>query len=71
MSNVFPHQRAMMPWELLTQRDNCLLFLVNFAGGMAMFAVMYFLSLYFTIVENQSSGQAGLQLLYYMPGLSG
>lgn len=71
MSRVFPRQRAMMPWDVLSQRDNLLVFLINFGGGMAMFAVMYFSDLYFTLVDGKSSSEAGLALLYYMPGLTG
>lgn len=71
LSTVFPTQKAMIPWEILSHRDNCLLFFANFASGMAMFAVMYFLSLYFTLVDGKRSDQAGLNLLYYMPGLVG
>jgi MFS family permease len=71
MSRVFTRQRAMMPWELLSKRDICLLFSVNFDLGVAMFAVMYFMDLYFTLVEGHSSSEAGLTLLYYVPGLGG
>lgn len=69
MSRVFPKQRAMMPWELLAKRDICLLFFVNFDIGVAMFAVMYFMDLYFALVEGHSSSEAGLALLYFLPGL--
>ncbi|CEJ91819.1 hypothetical protein VHEMI07509 [[Torrubiella] hemipterigena] len=70
MSRVFPRQKAMMPWAILTQRENCLTFGINMTSGMAIYAIMYFLSLYFTLVDGQSSRDAGLQLLYYMPGLT-
>lgn len=69
MSRVFRKQRAMMPWELLAKRDICLLFFVNFDLGVAMFAVMYFMDLYFALVEGHSSSEAGLALLYFLPGL--
>jgi len=71
MSRVFPFQRAMMPWDLLTQRDVGLIFLLNFAVGMAMFSVLYFMNIYFTEVQGHSAGTAGLSLLYYLPGLGG
>lgn len=70
MSRIFSRQRAMMPWELLSQRDNCLVFLITFAGGMAMFAAMYFMDLYFTFVAGKSPSDAGIGLLFYMPGLA-
>ncbi|ROW16781.1 hypothetical protein VPNG_01491 [Cytospora leucostoma] len=69
MSRVFPLQRAMVPWELFAQRDISLLFLVNFGLGMAEFAVMYFMDLYFALVRGQSASEAGTALLYFLPGL--
>lgn len=70
MSRIFSRQRPMMPWDLLSQRDNCLVFLITFCGGMAMFAAMYFMDLYFTFVEGKSPSDAGIGLLFYMPGLA-
>jgi MFS family permease len=71
MSRVFPFQHAMIPWELLSQRDIGLLFFTNFAAGMAMFALLYFMDLYFTIVQDRSPSQGGISLLYFLPGLGG
>lgn len=45
----------MMPWELLSQRDIGVLFFINFTTGIAIFAVLYFLDLYFVFVEGQDS----------------
>ncbi len=69
MARVFPRQKAMMPWELLMTRDVGLLLAVNFSVGTAMFAVMYFMDLYFTLVQGHSASNAGLALLYFLPGL--
>lgn len=71
MARVLPRQRAMVPWELLRQRDIGLLFLINFSVGIAMFAVMYFMDIYFTLVEGRSSSDAGIALLFFLPGLAG
>lgn len=71
MSQVFPLQRPMVPWELIAKRDISLLFFVNFGVGVAMFSVMYFMDLYFALVEGQSASKAGTALLYYLPGLGG
>jgi len=71
MSKVFPTQTAMIPWEVLSQRDIGLLFIINFAVGMAMFAVMYFMDLYFALVLGNSPSKAGIALLYFLPGLGG
>ncbi|KAL1835367.1 hypothetical protein VTK73DRAFT_5704 [Phialemonium thermophilum] len=69
LARALPHQRAMLPWELISRRDIGLLFLINFAVGMAMFAVLYFMDLYFALVKGNSPGKAGVALLYYLPGL--
>ncbi|ERT02478.1 uncharacterized protein SPSK_05032 [Sporothrix schenckii 1099-18] len=69
VARVFPTQRPMMPWELLSKRDIGLLFWINFSLGSAMFANLYFLDLYFALVEGNSSSKAGLSLLYFLPGL--
>ncbi|KAH6646396.1 major facilitator superfamily domain-containing protein [Truncatella angustata] len=70
MSRLFPVQKAMLSWELLLHRDIKLLFFINFTVGMGMFAVMYFMDLYFTLVLGLSSSEAGKYLLYYLPGLA-
>lgn len=36
-----------------------------------MYAVFYFVNLYFTIVRGFDAGKAGTSLLFYMPGLGG
>ncbi|KAK0649799.1 major facilitator superfamily domain-containing protein [Cercophora newfieldiana] len=69
MARNFPLQRAMIPWELIIQRDMGLLFFVNFCMGVAMFAVMYFMDLYFTLVREQSSEDAGISLLFFLAGM--
>ncbi|CAK7235254.1 hypothetical protein SBRCBS47491_009230 [Sporothrix bragantina] len=69
MARVFPTQRAMIPWALLSQRDIGLLFWINFSIGTAMFANLYFMDLYFALVEGNSSSKAGISLLYFLPGL--
>ncbi|KAL2020298.1 hypothetical protein VTK56DRAFT_8526 [Thermocarpiscus australiensis] len=69
MARVFPMQRAMMPWQLLVQRDIGLLFFISFANGVSMFSVMYFMDLYFTLVMGHSASSAGVALLYFLPGL--
>lgn len=71
VARLFPMQKAMMPWRLLTHKDVGLLLGVNFASGAAMFAIIYFMDLYFTLVKGHSSSEAGISLLYYLPGLGG
>ncbi len=71
MARVFPYQKAMIPWELLAQRDIGLLFVINFMIGAAMFSILYFLDLYFALVLGNSPSKAGIALLYFLPGLGG
>lgn len=35
----------------------------------AMYSVFYFVGIYFTMVEGYAASKAGVQLLYYIPGL--
>lgn len=37
----------------------------------ALYAMFYFISVYFAIVEQYSASKAGLQLLFYLPGIGG
>lgn len=69
LAKIFPNQDAMVPWSLLRQRDIGVLSFLNFSTGMALFSAFYFVSVYFTIVEGYPPWKAGIQLLYYTPGL--
>lgn len=71
LSRIFPLQKPLLPWELLRQRNIGCLFYVNIATGMGMYAVLYFTNLYFTMVKGRDSSSAGVQLLYYVPGIGG
>jgi MFS family permease len=66
-----PTRRPMLPLNLLFTRNAGLLVYINLITGMAMYAVYYFVDLYFALVKNYSSGKAGVNLAYYMPGLGG
>ncbi|XXG97725.1 hypothetical protein Hte_004034 [Hypoxylon texense] len=69
LSRKLSFQRPMLPWKVLQNRNVNLLCYINFATGMAMYSVLYFVDIYFTIVKGFTSDQAGVQLLYYTPGL--
>jgi hypothetical protein len=71
LSCKFPTQKAMIPLKLLLTRNAGLLMYINFLTGMAMYAVFYFVDLYFALVKNYSPGHAGANLIYYLPGLAG
>lgn len=38
---------------------------------LALYSVFYFIGIYFTLVEGYPSGKAGIQLLFYIPGIGG
>jgi len=65
-----PTRKAMIPLKLLFTRNAGILVYINFITGMAIYAVYYFVDLYFALVKGYSAGQAGTNLTYYMPGLA-
>ncbi|KAL2675062.1 hypothetical protein Neosp_011242 [[Neocosmospora] mangrovei] len=69
MAEKLPWQRAMIPWDLLSNRDIGLLFYCECATGMGMYAVLYFCNIYFIAVRGYEPDKAGVQLLYFVPGL--
>ena len=69
LSRTFPSQEPMIPLSLFHTKDMSLLTYLNFSTGMAMFSVFYFVGIWFTIVQQYDSSKAGIQLLYYTPGL--
>ncbi|PGH19189.1 hypothetical protein AJ80_04160 [Polytolypa hystricis UAMH7299] len=69
VARIFPHQNAMLPFSLFEKRDLTLLAILQFSAGAALYAAFYFISIYFTLVEGYNAGKAGLQLLYYLPGI--
>jgi predicted MFS family arabinose efflux permease len=69
MARFFPRQVAMIPSTLFRKKDTVLLMTVNFSAGISMVCAFYFISYYWQIAEGYSPSQAGVQLLYYTPGL--
>lgn len=65
----FASQNPMIPWRFIKNRNVGLLFYINFATGMAIYSVLYYVDLYFTLILGYSSSKAGVQLLYYTPGI--
>lgn len=62
-------RRAMIPLQLFDSKDVCILAFVNFAGGVTLYSMFYFISVYFTIVEAYPPSKAGVRLLLYIPGV--
>lgn len=51
LSHKLSFQRPMLPWNVVKDRNVSLLCYINFATGMAMYSVLYFVDIYFTIVK--------------------
>ena len=69
LSKTFPHTIPMIPHTLFRRRDVGLLAFILAATGTAMYSVYYFIGIYFTLVEGYPASKAGVQLLYYIPGI--
>lgn len=66
----FTSQKPMIPWHFIQNRNVGLLFYINFSTGMAIYSVLYYVDLYFTLILGYSASKAGIQLLYYTPGIA-
>ncbi|KIK40315.1 hypothetical protein CY34DRAFT_24883 [Suillus luteus UH-Slu-Lm8-n1] len=61
--------QPMLPLELFRSYDICVLQYGCFVSGIVMFVMFYFVALFMTIVSGLPPDQAGIQLLYFAPGL--
>ncbi|KAN0077834.1 hypothetical protein V8E54_006138 [Elaphomyces granulatus] len=61
-SRIFPSHVAMLPYSFFSRWDTLNLAILQFAAGAG---------IYFTLVEDYLPSKAGVQLLYYIPGLGG
>ncbi|PYI03658.1 MFS multidrug transporter [Aspergillus sclerotiicarbonarius CBS 121057] len=68
-ARMFPKHVATLPYSLFERRDTIWLAILNFSTGAASYSIFYFISIYYTLVAGYSSSKAGLDLLYYIPGL--
>ncbi|KAH8588360.1 major facilitator superfamily domain-containing protein [Bisporella sp. PMI_857] len=69
LANSMPYRHAMIPLKLLWTRNAGIIIYINFITGMAMYAVFYFVDLYFTLVLEFGPSKAGTNIIYYLPGL--
>lgn len=69
LARRFPRVRAMVPADILMEKDVALICAIAAATGAAMYSCFYFIAVFFTLVEGKDAGDAGLQLLYYVPGI--
>ncbi|KAI2995569.1 hypothetical protein CBS147346_9848 [Aspergillus niger] len=68
-ARIFPKHVAMLPYGLFERTDTIWLAIVNFSTGVASYSIFYFISIYYILVAGYSTSKAGLELLYYIPGL--
>ncbi|KAF2869745.1 hypothetical protein BDV95DRAFT_497358 [Massariosphaeria phaeospora] len=68
-ARLFPNQVPMFPSTLFRKKDTSMLMIINFTAGMALVSAFYFISYYWQIAEGYSASRAGIQLLYYTPGI--
>ncbi|CRG90368.1 Multidrug resistance protein 3 [Talaromyces islandicus] len=69
LARVFPRQAPMIPYTLFSRLDTLLIAILDFASGAALYAVFYYIGVYFSLVEAYPSSKSGVQLLFYIPGL--
>lgn len=69
VARIFPNQVPMIPSTLFRKKDTSLLMIINFSAGISLVSAFYFISYYWQLAEGYSPSQAGVQLLYYTPGL--
>ncbi|KAH8731040.1 major facilitator superfamily domain-containing protein [Phaeosphaeriaceae sp. PMI808] len=69
IARIFPNQVPMIPSTLFRKKDTSLLMIINFSAGISLVSAFYFISIYWELAEGFSPSQAGIQLLYYTPGL--
>ncbi|KAI4948186.1 hypothetical protein J4E91_006180 [Alternaria rosae] len=58
-----------VPYQIFHEKDVTLVCIISAATGAALYACFYFAGIYFTLVEGFDAGKAGLQLLFYVPGI--
>ncbi|TDL15813.1 MFS general substrate transporter [Rickenella mellea] len=59
----------MIPLAVLKSYDVCATQLAAFTAGMVMLVIFYFIAIFMVIVNGLSAIQAGVQLVYFAPGL--
>lgn len=60
---------AMIPFELMKNYDVMATQFASFTSGMVMLVIFYFIAIFMVIVSGKDATQAGVQLIYFAPGL--
>lgn len=68
-ARLLPRQVPMIPSVLFRKKDTMVLLVINFSAGISLVSAFYFISYYWQLAEGYSPSKAGVQLLYYTPGL--
>ncbi|EIW74064.1 MFS general substrate transporter [Coniophora puteana RWD-64-598 SS2] len=61
----------MLPLEIFRTFDMCVVQYCCFVSGIVMFVMFYFVAIFAVIVTGLPAAQAGIQLLYFAPGMGG
>ena len=69
LAQRLPRTMPVVPYQLFHEKDVTLVCIISAATGAALYACFYFAGIYFTLVEGFDAGKAGLQLLFYVPGI--
>lgn len=64
-----PKTTPLLPFNLLRKKDVGIVSFIAAGMGAALYSVFYFIGIYFTLVEAYPASNAGVQLLYYTPGI--
>ncbi len=59
----------MIPLAIFTSYDVCAVLAASFVSGMVMIVMLYFVAIFMTIATGLSATNAGVQLLYFAPGM--
>ncbi|KAF9487945.1 MFS general substrate transporter [Pleurotus eryngii] len=60
----------MIPLAIFTSYDMCAVLAASFVSGMVMIDMLYFVAIFMTIATGSSATNAGVQLLYFAPGMA-
>ncbi|OBZ67215.1 putative MFS-type transporter YusP [Grifola frondosa] len=69
LSSPLFHAEPMVPLALFKSLDLCIVQFAIFVSGMVMLVMFYFVAIFMTVVTGLSSTLAGVQLIYFAPGL--
>jgi hypothetical protein len=61
----------LLPLEVFRSYNVCAVQCGSFVSGMVMLVMLYFVAIFMTIVQGESATKAGLQLIYFAPGMGG